>query len=64
MREFNEKDFPPFLDHYEADGKNCVAVETTLTELTTLGYSLVYCDDEEETPRLPSAQLLQTYGKS
>lgn len=62
MREFNEKDFPPFLDHYEADHTNCVGVETTLAEITSMGYSLAYYDDETETRQFPNAQLLRTHG--
>lgn len=63
MREFNDKDFPPFLNDLDADHVDCVGVETTLAEMASLGYSLAYYAENEPTDRrFPNAQFLQPYG--
>ena len=60
MREFNAKDFPPFLEEYEADHVNSVGVETTIAELNELGYSLLF--NEDATPRLLRPAFVRRYG--
>lgn len=62
MREFSERDFPPFLNEYEADHTTCVGVETTLAEMAALGYSLAYADDPPAERGSLNARFLQTYG--
>lgn len=64
MREFSERDFPPFLSHYEADHTEIVGVESTLQELAELSISLRHYDkDSDEKRRTLSARFLETYGQ-
>lgn len=64
MREFSERDFPPFLSHCEADHTEIVGVESTLRELAELSISLRHYDkDSDEKRRTLSARFLETYGQ-
>lgn len=61
MREFNESDFPPFLEEYKADHQDSIGVETTIAELNALGYSLPFVD-EDCTARLLPPAFVDRYG--